>query len=93
MNTAGIIIGIGAFAAIRIFHPIVIKAEHHFSKRCWPVFLALGLVLIAASVFVANVTVSAVLAVAGFCSLWSIGELFKQEERVKKGWFPKKPKQ
>jgi len=24
--------------------------------------------------------------------LWSILELFEQEERVKKGWFPKNPK-
>jgi hypothetical protein len=24
-------------------------------------------------------------------SLWSIGEIFEQRERVKKGWFPKNP--
>ena len=33
-----------------------------------------------------------VLAVWGASSLWSIGELFEQRERVAKGWFPKNPK-
>jgi hypothetical protein len=32
------------------------------------------------------------LAVWGASSLWSIGELFEQRERVAKGWFPKNPK-
>jgi hypothetical protein len=30
--------------------------------------------------------------ILGFSLLWSIYELFKQKERVKKGWFPKNPK-
>jgi hypothetical protein len=30
--------------------------------------------------------------ILGFALLWSIYELFKQKERVKKGWFPKNPK-
>ena len=35
---------------------------------------------------------STLLAVWGASSLWSIGELFEQRERVAKGWFPKNPK-
>ena len=30
--------------------------------------------------------------VAGFSSLWSIIELFKQKKRVERGWFPRNPK-
>ena len=30
--------------------------------------------------------------VFGFSCLWSIIELFKQHERVEKGWFPANPK-
>ena len=29
--------------------------------------------------------------ILGFALLWSIHELFQQKERVRKGWFPKKP--
>ena len=36
--------------------------------------------------------ITALLAVWGASSLWSIGELFEQRERVAKGWFPKNPK-
>lgn len=44
------------------------------------------------SLFVSQVIVSAGFAVLGITNLWSIGELIHQEERVKKGWFPKNPK-
>jgi hypothetical protein len=30
--------------------------------------------------------------VFSFSCFWSILELFEQRERVRKGWFPKKPK-
>lgn len=29
------------------------------------------------------------MAIIGICFLWSIKELFEQEKRVKKGWYPK----
>lgn len=88
----GIAIGAVSFIMIGIFHPIVIKCEYHFSAKIWPVFLIVGLGLCAGSLFVEGTTLSAVLAVAGFSSLWSIGELKHQEKRVEKGWFPENPK-
>ena len=30
--------------------------------------------------------------IIAFSSFWTIKEIFEQEERVKKGWFPKNPK-
>ena len=45
-----------------------------------------------ASSEVENVTVGVLVAVFGITSLWTIKELFEQEERVKKGWFPENPK-
>ena len=39
MHFTGILIGLISFLSIGVFHPIVIKAEYHFSKSCWPVFL------------------------------------------------------
>ena len=92
MNITGIAIGLISFAIIGVFHPIVIKSEYHFGKKIWPVFLAFGLVLCAASLFVKNDIGSALLAVTGFAAFWSIRELYEQEERVQKGWFPANPK-
>ena len=43
MNFYGLAIAVVTFLIIGAFHPIVIKAEYHFTYRCWPVFLAAGL--------------------------------------------------
>ena len=91
MQFQGIIIGISVFLIIGILHPVVIKAEHYFSKKVWPIFLAGGLVCIGASLFIEKTIPSVLLAVLGFSLLWSIHELIEQEERVKKGWFPHNP--
>ena len=88
MNFQGIIIGLASFLIIGIFHPIVIKGEYYIGRKIWPAFLLLGLILIGLSMFIDNVSVSAIVGVTGFSSLWSIHEIFEQEERVKKGWFP-----
>ncbi len=92
MNWQGILIGISAFLIIGIFHPIVIKGEYYFSKKIWPVFLVVGLISISATLFIENVLLAAVVGIFGFSSLWSIHEIFEQEQRVRKGWFPANPK-
>ena len=60
--------------------------------RCWWVFLLLGIAGIVAALFIADILVSALCGVFAFSSFWSIKEIFEQEERVLKGWFPKNPK-
>lgn len=91
MNFYGTIIGMSSFLIIGVFHPIVIKAEYYFGKRIWPVFLIVSLVLIALSLFIKSNIISPILGVGGFSCLWSIKELFEQEKRVEKDWFPKNP--
>lgn len=91
MHYTGLIIGAGTFFCIGMFHPIVIKAEYHFGTRCWWVFLLAGIAALAATLMVENVIASSMLGVFAFSCLWSILELFEQKERVRKGWFPKKP--
>lgn len=91
MNFQGLIIGLAAFIIIGVFHPIVIKSEYYFGKNVWPIFLLVGLLLIALSIYINNITISAIIGITGFSSLWSIHEIFEQEERVKKGWFPHNP--
>ena len=88
----GIIIGFGTFLLIGLFHPIVVKAEYYFSKKIYPLFIVAGVILLILSYFVKSNIASALLGVAGFSSFWSVIEVFEQEERVAKGWFPKNPK-
>ena len=52
----------------------------------------MGAAAVAGSLYAENVLVSTLLAVWGASSLWGIGELFEQRERVAKGWFPKREK-
>lgn len=91
MNFQGILIGLVSFLIIGVFHPIVIKGEYYFSKKIWPVFLASGIILLILAVVVSNDLFSAVLGITGFTCLWSIKEIYEQEERVSKGWFPSNP--
>lgn len=90
MSFEGILIGVLTFLIIGLFHPIVIKTEYYFSKNVWPVFVVVGIIFMLLSVFTEN-TISIIFAVFGSCSFWSIKELYEQEERVAKGWFPANP--
>ena len=92
LNGSGILIGLASFLLIGLFHPIVIKGEYYFSDRVWPFFLVGGLAFCTASLFTEDPTLSAILGVAGFTSLWSIHELKQQTKRVERGWFPRNPK-
>ena len=84
-------IAVSTFLIIGLFHPIVIKTEYYTGTRYWCVFIIMGSACIAAALFVEAVVVSSILGVFGASFLWSIGELFEQKERVRKGWFPKRP--
>jgi hypothetical protein len=91
-NLTGLVIGLGTFLIIGLFHPLVIKGEYYFGVRIWWAFLAAGLAALAGSLLVENIIGWVLLAIAGFSCLWGIGEVFHQRERVEKGWFPKNPK-
>lgn len=87
----GLTIGIATFLIIGFFHPVVVKAEYYWGTRCWWLFLLLGIAGVAVSIVSTNVLISALCGVFAFSSFWTIKELFEQEERVKKGWFPENP--
>ena len=89
---AGLGIGVATFLIIGLFHPAVVKVEYYLGAKYWWIFLLLGLVGIVGSILVDSIFISAILGVFGFSSLWSIREVLDQEERVKKGWFPRNPK-
>ncbi len=91
LNWEGLIIGVSTFLIIGLFHPIVIKAEYYWGKQCWPIFLVLGCVTAVVALYISNTLLSSLFGVFAFSSFWSILEMFEQEERVRKGWFPKNP--
>ena len=91
MNFSGIIIGIAVFLIIGICHPIVIKMEYYWGKQSWWVLMLVGLCFAAASLFMGEVILSTILGAAAFSCFWGIHELFSQEKRVLKGWFPENP--
>ena len=92
MNFSGIIIGLCTFLIIGVCHPLVIKAEYHLGKGCWWLFLLAGIGFAALSLFVESMVWSTIAGVAAFSSFWSILELFEQEKRVTRGWFPATPR-
>lgn len=90
-HLGGLMLGICTFLIIGIFHPIVIKAEYYLGTRSWWVFLVFGILGIIACLLVSDLFWSSLLGVIAFSCFWSIHEIFQQEERVRKGWFPKNP--
>ncbi len=91
-HLSGLIIGISTFLIIGFFHPVVVKAEYYWGTKCWWIFLVLGIAGVAGSLLVNNILISSLCGVFAFSSFWTIKEVFEQEERVKKGWFPRNPK-
>lgn len=90
-NLSGLFIGICTFLIIGLFHPIVVKAEYYLGTKSWWIFLILGIIGLASSILVNDIIISSLLGVFSFSSFWTIKEVFEQEDRVKKGWFPKNP--
>ena len=91
MYYQGILIGLLSFVIIGIFHPLVVKTEFYYGKRLWIIFLILGIVAVTASLLIESVFGSALSGLLGFTCIWTIKEMFEQEERVQKGWFPANP--
>lgn len=87
----GISIGLATFLIIGLFHPLVIKAHFYYGTDCWWWFLIGGIVCIVASLCIGDVFWSTILGVTGFSSFWTVKEVFDQQKRVDKGWFPDNP--
>ena len=91
LNFFGLVLGFIMLLLTGAGHIFIIKAEYYWGTKLWPLFLILGLLSVTASLFVNSVLLSGILGIIGFILLWSIYELFKQKERVRRGWFPKNP--
>ena len=76
----------------RHFHPIVIKGEYHYGQKFKWFFVIAGIAMCIGSLLVDNVLLSALMGVGAFSAFWGIKEMGEQQERVRKGWFPRNPK-
>ena len=92
MMVSGIIVGLVSFLIIGLLHPVVIKMEYHWGKRSWPILAVSGIMSAVASLLSNDLVISIVLGVLAFSLFWSVKELFEQEERVRKGWYPSNPR-
>lgn len=92
MNLSGIIVGASTFLIIGICHPIVIKMEYYWGKKSWWLLLVAGFIFSALSLFVEHDVASTIIGATAFSCFWGILEIFSQEKRVLKGWFPENPK-
>lgn len=90
LNISGLVIAFVTFIFIGVFHVLVVKIEYYFGKKPWPIFALAGCISLGASLLTDVCFLSAIAAIFGATCLWSIRELFEQEKRVAKGWFPKR---
>ena len=91
INWQGLVIGVCTFLIIGIFHPLVIKGEYYFGRKINIAFAIAGIASLIGTLTVNSLFWSAILAVVAFSCFWSIKEVYDQEKRVSKGWFPKNP--
>ncbi len=92
LNWQGVLVGLLAFLAIGVCHPLVIKAEYFFGKKIAWLFLLLGIVIAGLSLFPQNTFISIALGVIGFSFLWSAHEVVQQHKRVLWGRAKMNPK-
>lgn len=91
MNFNGIIVGAATFLIIGLCHPLVIKMEYYWGKKSWWLFFFAGVCFSLLSLWVSENVLSTILGATAFSCFWGIVEIFQQEKRVLKGWFPMNP--
>lgn len=91
LNLDGLIAGLATWLIIWATRYACIKGEYYFRRKFRYVFLAFGIAGVIAGLLSNQLVVSAVLSIFGFANLWGIHEVIEQEERVSKGWYPRKP--
>ena len=92
LNWEGLLIGASTFLIIGLFHPLVIKGEYYFGLKVNRAFAVAGVAASVGALCVVSLFWSAILAVVAFSCFWSIKEVYDQQERVRKGWFPANPR-
>ncbi len=90
--SGGMMLHTGYLFGHGICHPITIKLEYYFGRKGWWGFFIPGVICMVISLLLDKYIASTIVAAFAFSCFWGIGEVFKQEKRVLKGWFPENPK-
>lgn len=88
MNYFGLLTGLLTLLIIGLGFPLVIQTERRLGYLWWPYMLGLGILVIAASLFIANDWLSVIVGVLGATFVWGSTELKEQAVRAELGWFP-----
>jgi hypothetical protein len=88
MNLFGLALGMAALLLIGLGFVWVVRVERSLGYLWWPYFLAAGILLLVASLFIANDWGSALAGVAGASLAWGATELKAQALRAELGWYP-----
>lgn len=88
MNYFGLLTGILTLLIIGLGFPLVIQTERRLGYLWWPYMLGVGILIIAASLFIANDWLSVIVGVLGATFIWGSTELKEQAVRAELGWFP-----
>ena len=87
MNPFGLLTGILTLLIIGLGFPLVIQVERRLGLLWWPYMLTLGILVIAASLFIANDWFAVIVGVLGVTFVWGATELKEQTIRARLGWF------
>ena len=88
MNYFGLLTGVATLFIIGLGFPLVIRGERYFGYLCWPYMMALGILIILASLLMQVDWLSVVVGVLGATFVWGSTELKEQAVRTEIGWFP-----
>jgi hypothetical protein len=88
MNFFGLLSGIATLLIIGLGFPLVIQTERRLGYLWWPYMMAIGILLIAASLLIQADWLSIVIAILGATFVWGSTELKEQAVRAELGWYP-----
>ena len=91
MNTFGLFLGIATLLIIGLGFFWVVRAEYYLGYLWWPYFMGLGVIFLAASLFVQSIWGSAVMGVISASFVWGSTEFKEQAVRAEIGWYPFNP--
>lgn len=92
MNYFGLLTAIPTLLIMGLGYPLVILSERRLGYLWWPYMLGLGILIITASLFIANGWLSIMVGVLGATFVWGSTELKAQAGRAELGWFPRNAK-
>ncbi len=88
MNYFGLHTGIVTLLIIGLGFPLVIQGERRFGYLWWPYMMSVGIILIAASLFLQSDWLGVIVGVLGATFIWGSTELKEQAVRAEIGWYP-----